>query len=186
MEVAAGRSGGNSVTPPEPSRSHTSVNVVLYAVTLLLACACVVGAVKVVGTHGEERRAVVDQERYGDVLSAATTEAEAFINIRYDDAQASIDKVAAGATGDFRKEYDTSTKGVLEVLEQSKSVMDGKVIWAGVVDVDKDTATVIAATTGTVANTKTGNEPVVRNFRLQLDLVYVDGAWLTNDLQFVG
>lgn len=185
--MAAGRPGGHPVSAPgEGRRSDAGVNIALYASTLLLACACVVGGVKVVGTHGEEQRAAVDQERYGDVLAAATTESEAFINIRYDDAQSSIDKVAAGATGDFRKQYDTSTKGVLEVLKQSRSVMDGKVLWAGVVDVDKDSATVIAATAGTVANTQTGNKPVVRNFRLQLDLVYVDGAWLTSDLQFVG
>jgi Mce-associated membrane protein len=189
--VAAGRPGGHPVTHADENvdaspRSHAGVNIALYVLTLLLACACVVGAVKVVGTHDDQQVALVDQERYGDVLSAATTEAEAFINIRYDDAQSSIDKVAAGATGDFRKQYDTSTKGVLEVLRQSRSVMDGKVIWAGVVDVDKDSATVIAATAGTVANTKTNNKPVVRNFRLQLDLVYVDGDWLTSDLQFVG
>jgi Mce-associated membrane protein len=189
--VAAGRPGGHPVTPAEESvddhrRSHAGVNIALYAVTLLLACACVVGAVKVAGTHDDDQVALVDQERYGDVLAAATTEAEAFINIRYDDAQSSIDKVAAGATGKFREQYDTSTKDVIEVLEKKRSVMDGEVIWAGVVDVDKDTATVIAATTGTVANTNTDNKPIVRNFRLQLDLVYVDGAWLTNDLQFVG
>lgn len=189
--MAAGRAGGHPVTPGDEDvddsrRSHSGINIALYAITLLLACACVVGAVKVVRTHHDEQVAVVDQERYGDVLAAATTEAEAFINIRYDDAQTSIDKVAAGATGDFRKQYDSSTKGVLDVLKQSRSVMDGKVIWAGVVDVDKDSATVIAATAGTVANTKTGNKPVVRNFRLQLDLVYEGGHWLTSDLQFVG
>ena len=63
--------------------------------------------------------------------------------------------------------------------------MDGKVLWAGVVDVDKDSATVLAATTGTVANNSTQNKPIVRNFRLQLELVYEDGKWLTRDLQFV-
>ena len=80
-------------------------------------------------------------------------EAEAFINIRYDDAQASIDDVVAGATGDFQEQYTSRTDDVIELLQQNKSVMDGKVLWAGVVDVDKDSATVLAATTGTVANT---------------------------------
>ena len=120
------------------------------------------------------------------MLAAATEEAEAFINIKYDDAQDSIDRVAEGATGEFKKQYSSSTKGVLQVLRQEKSSMEGKVLWAGVVDVDQDSATVIAATSGTVANQQTNNQPVARNFRLRLDLVREDGRWLTNDLQFVG
>lgn len=180
MEVAAGRAGG-PVRPDGPLR----VNVVLYVVTLLLAGAVVVGGVVAWRQHGDEERARVEQERYGAVLAAARTEAEAFINIRYDTAQESIDKVAAGATGEFRKQYDSSSGGVIQVLKENRSVMEGEVLWAGVVDVDQDSATVIAATTGTVANKQTGNKPVVRNFRLQLDLSYEGGRWLTRDLQFV-
>ena len=56
--------------------------------------------------------------------------------------------------------------------------MEGEVLWAGVVDVDQDSATVIAATSGTVANQQTDNQPVARNFRLRLDLVLEDGQWL--------
>ncbi len=184
MDVAAGGAGGQAVSR-EP-RSRARLNIVLCVVTLLLASACVVGGVMVWRTHDDRQAEAERQEVYGDVLEAATTEAEAFINIRYDDAQDSIDKVAAGATGEFRDQYDSSTKGVLEVLEQNKSVMDGEVTWAGVVNVDQDNATVIAATTGTVANVSTDNKPVARHFRLQLELVLEDGAWLTRDLQFVG
>ena len=36
--------------------------------------------------------------------------------------------------------------------------MDGEVLWSGVVDLDADSATVIAATTGTVANEATGRQ----------------------------
>lgn len=182
--MAARGTGDQPVT--EASRSAVRLNVALYVAVLLLACACVVGGVMVVRQHGDRSSAAAEQERYGAVLAAATAEADAFINIRYDDAQTSIDKVAAGATGKFREQYATSTKGVIQVLTQAKSVMDGHVLWAGVVDVDHDSATVIAATAGTVANVQSGNKPVSRNFRLQINLVYQDGKWLTSDLQFVG
>jgi Mce-associated membrane protein len=162
------------------------LNIVLYVLALLLACACVFGGVLVYQAHGDREQEAREQERYGEVLAAATREAEAFINIRYDKAQDSIDAVASGATGKFREQYDTSTKGVIEVLKRNKSVMDGKVTWAGVVDVDSDSATVIAATNGTVANASTNNKPVARGFRLKLDLVHEDGRWLTNNLEFVG
>jgi Mce-associated membrane protein len=125
------------------------------------------------------------RDRYADVLAAATAQTEAFVNIRYDRAEESIEAVAEGATGDFAEQYDASTEGVLTLLEENRSVMEGEVVWIGVVDADADSATVLAATTGTVANVTTDDEPVARAFRLRLEMVLVDGRWLTSDLQFV-
>ena len=196
MEVAAGGAGGQPVSTandpevsqgdPQPVRDRARLNVALYLALLLLACAAVVGGVMVWRTHQERDQAATEQQRYGEVLAAATEEAEAFINISYRDAQASIDKVAAGATGKFREQYTSASGGVLEVLQNEKSVMDGEVVYAGVVDADQDSATVIAATSGTVSNVQTDNKPVARNFRLQLELVREGDQWLTTDLQFVG
>jgi Mce-associated membrane protein len=168
---------------PRPNR--VGLNITLYVVVLLLACASVVGGVLAWDARQDRAAAAEEQEPYGEVLAAARTEAEAFINIRYDDAQASIDAVVAGATGDFREQYTKSTDSVIEVLQESESVMEGEVVWAGVVDLDGDSATVLAATSGTVANKQTKGKPVARNFRLRLDLVREDGEWLTDDLQFV-
>ena len=167
-------------------RSRVRLNLALYLLVLLLAAVCVVGGVMAWQARAERAADEVAQERYGEVLAAATTEAEAFINIRYDEAQASIDAVAEGATGKFKEQYSSSSEEVIEVLEQNRSVMEGEVLWAGVVDLDPDSATVIAATEGTVANRQTENRPVVRNFRLKLSLVLEDGRWLTSDLEFVG
>jgi len=158
---------------------------VLFAIALLLGCAVVFGGVLVYKEHQDRKQDAVTQERYGDVLAAARDEVEAFINIDYRNAQDSIDAVAAGATGDFAKQYDSSTKGVVDLLQKNQSVMDGKVLWAGVVDVDSDSATVLAATEGTVANTASDNKPVARYFRIKLDLQLVDGAWRTSNLEFV-
>ena len=163
----------------------SSRNRLLYLVALLLACACIFGGVLVLRERADRADAKADQERYGAVLSSARAETEAFINIDYREAQSSIDKVAAGATGEFAKQYTESTDSVIEVLEQNESVMDGEVKWAGVVSVDGDSATVIAATTGTVANKASQGEPVARNFRVQLTLERVDGEWLTSNLEFV-
>ena len=161
------------------------LNLGLLAVAVVLLVVCGVAGVFAYLAHGDRADERAREEQYGAVLSAARSEAEAFINIRYDAAQASIDKVAAGATGKFKDQYASSTQGVIKVLRQNRSVMDGSVVWAGVVSVDGDSATVIAATTGTVANVSTKNKPVARNFRLQLELVREGGRWLTSDLQFV-
>ena len=172
------------------------VDLVLYVVVLATAALAVVAAVRLVQDDGPTElpkagevqlklssRTV--QERYADVIASASKEATAFVNIRYDDAQGSIDKVMAGATGEFRDQYAKSTDSVIEVLEQNKSIMTGEVLWSGVVAQDPDSATVIIATSGTVQNKQTGDEPVARFFRLQLQLVSEKGKWLTSDLQFV-
>ena len=162
------------------------LNVVLYVVALLLGCGVVFGGVLVHQERQDRQRASAEQERYGEVLASARKEIEAFVNIDYTKAQESIDAVAAGATGDFAKQYDTSTKDVVKILTQAKSVMEGKVLWAGVVDADHDSASVIVATSGTVANTSTNNKPVARQFRIKVDLVDEDGTWKTSNVEFVG
>jgi Mce-associated membrane protein len=64
--------------------------------------------------------------------------------------------------------------------------MEGHVVWSGVVQADATRATVIAATSGTVSNRRTGGTPVDRQYRLRLALVHEGGRWLTTDVQFVG
>lgn len=185
MEVAP---GGTGVVLNEPLHEpgQRRLNLVLYAVALVLACLCVVGGVLAFQAQQDRADAADDHERYGAVLMSANKETEAFINVDYRKAQESIDAVMAGATGDFLDQYEQSTDAVIEVLEQNQSVMDGDVVWSGIVDSDADSATVIVATTGTVSNVSTDNEPVERNFRIKLDLQLIDGEWLTNNLEFVG
>src|SRR6478735_1210596 len=178
--------GGSGDEPVKRTVSRRGLHIGLYVLALLLGCAVVFGGVLVHQEREDRQRASAEQERYGDVLAAARKEIEAFVNIDYTDAQSSIDAVAAGATGDFAKQYDTSTKDVVKILTRAKSVMEGKVLWAGVVDADKDSASVVVATTGTVANTSTENKPVARQFRIKVDLVRQKDAWKTSNVEFVG
>ena len=179
--MAAGGSGDEPVS----GTSRPRLNLWLTVVALLLLAVAVVGGVAAWQAKRQDDRTRAQQEEYGQVMAAARKQAEAFINIRYDDAQKSMDAVAAGATGKFKEQYASSSDGMISVLKQNKSVMDGRVVWTGVVSLDQDSATVLAATTGTVANVSTSNRPVARNFRLQLQLVKVGGRWLTSDLQWV-
>ena len=174
------------------------VNIGLYVVVMVAAALLVVAAVRVLGADDPaptslpvkglvdlHEASATEQHRYTDILDSASTEATAFVNIRYDQAQDSIDAVMAGATGAFRDQYAKSTDGVIQVLQDNKSIMTGEVLWTGVVAQDPDSATVIVATSGTVQNKQTGDKPVARYFRLQLQLVSEKGKWLTSDLQFV-
>lgn len=173
------------------------VNALLYVVVMVATALLVVALVRALGDDPAptslpvkgmvdlDEASGTEQQRYADILASASKEATAFVNIRYDDAQASIDAVMEGATGAFRDQYAKSTDGVIQVLQENKSVMSGEVLWTGVVAQDPDSATVIVATSGTVQNKQTGDKPVARYFRLQLQLVAEKGRWLTSDLQFV-
>ena len=162
------------------------LNPTLYVVALLLFCLCSLGGYEVWREHDDRADAATVQERYGDVLTAATDETTAFINIDYRKAQESIDAVAAGATGEFKDQYSQASGPVVDLMQQEESVRTGKVVWAGVVSLDADSARVIAATEGTVANKATEGKPFAEYFRLQLDLQLVKGKWLTSNVEFVG
>jgi hypothetical protein len=126
-----------------------------------------------------------EQGRYAEVLDAATKMANAFLNVDYRDLEASEAAVMSMATGAFRTQYQQSAEGLAKVATRAKSVQKGEVLWAGVVASDDDSATVIVASSGSVANKTTNFKAVPRPYRLQLDLSHEDGKWLTRDLQFV-
>jgi len=173
------------------------VNVGLYVVVMVAAALLVVAAVRafdddpgptslpVKGEVALDEGSAAEQQRYADILDAASKEVTTFLNISYTDAQPKIDAVMAGATGTFRDQYGAATEALVKLLEQNKSVRTGKVIWTGVVAQDPDSATVILATEGTVKNTQTGDQPMGENYRIQLELTSEKGTWLTSDLQFV-
>jgi Mce-associated membrane protein len=158
----------------------------LTALVVVLLLVTVVGGALVVRTHRDREDAKARQERYGAVLAAADDEVTAFVNLRYDRAEQSVAAVADGATGDFREHYVTSAAQVARLLRAHRSTMTGHVVASGVVDLSPDQATVIAATTGTVANNRTNGRPEPRQFRFRVSLVHEGDRWLTSDLRFVG
>lgn len=128
---------------------------------------------------------VEERERRAAVIDSATKMANAFLNLRHDDPQASIEAVKSLATGTFGDQYDKAASELVKVVRRAQTVQTGEVLWAGLVAGDEDSATVIVASTGTVSNKVTDFKPQARNYRLRLDLQLVDGRWLTRDLQFV-
>jgi Mce-associated membrane protein len=178
------------------------LNVALYLLTVVGLCAVVLLVVLLVrgdnswfGDKVDDDISIsaddVEKDASGAdlhhaVLEAASAEAAAFINIDYQDMDTSIQTVRDHATGEFAKQYDKSLESLRTLMTRNKSVMEGQVLAAGVVNADQDSARVLVATKGTVQNTSTGGKQSERNLRLQIDLEYVDGAWLTSDLQFVG
>jgi hypothetical protein len=126
-----------------------------------------------------------DQEQRAVVIEAATKMANAFLNISYKSVESTFAAVRSMATGDFEKQYDQSTDGLAKLTKRAHSVQKSEVVWAGIDQIDDDSATVLVATNGTVINDTTHGKPVTRNYRLQLGMTLEDGKWLTRDVQFV-
>lgn len=158
----------------------------LYVLLVLLLCACALGGWRVWTERSDRADAAEQQERYGEVLDAANDLTTAFINIDYRNIQESLDAVAKLSTGEFKKEYAAAGGPFEELMGQQESIRVGEVVWSGVVSVDADSARVITATKGTVANKATEGKPFAEYFRLQLDLQLVKGEWLTSSVEFVG
>ena len=169
---------------------------VLYVVAVLLACACVSGGVVIWQQERSDAQSLADSPetlpptpaeaaRYGEVTEAAKATAVALLNIDYRDPQASFEAVAATATGTFLDQYEASSDSLVDLVTQYESVQSGEVDSAAVSRLDEDDATVLVAATGTVTNLQTGDDGQLRVYRILITLVRQDGAWLTEDLEFV-
>lgn len=151
------------------------------ALTVLVVALLVAGGVLL--PRWQEARS--EDERRRDVLRAATAEVVAFTTLDHRNLEPSVDRVLEGATGDFKEQFEASRSQLEQLSRDNESVSEGRVLEAGVVSMDEDSATVAVVADSQVTN-KSTEEPQPRHYRLQLDLVLQGGRWLTSDLQFVG
>lgn len=119
-----------------------------------------------------------------EVAAAARTEALAFLTVDHRTMDVVVQRVLDGATGDFRKQYESQSKRLVREATRTQATSAGEVVALGVSDLDDDSATVLVAANSTVSNTST-KEPQVRYYRLELDLVREGERWLTRRLRFV-
>jgi hypothetical protein len=191
----------------DEERSRVRLNIGLYAATVLLGCIAILllfvhvndsneidGTDVAPGVGQDLGRGVVQevkqaddaqQERVAAQLEAATEMVDAFVNFDFKDAAATIDAVSERSTGTFLEQYQKGAVDLKKLATEAQSTMVARVVWAGLVAGDKDSATVIVATSGHVTNKTTEFEEEARNYRIQVQLVREDGKWLTNDLQYV-
>ncbi len=156
----------------------------LWVLVGLLAVACAVGGLQVMRVRDARAADAAQQTRYAEVLAAAGQEATAFVNVDHTSAEEDLARIAAGATGPLRERY-TDVEQIVRGLRRDRTVTEGEVLWSGVVRVDASSAMVLVATAGTREDRST-DEPVRRDLRLRLQLVAVDGVWLTSAIEQVG
>jgi Mce-associated membrane protein len=173
------------VVAPRPLGHLTALrqgrSLTLLALAAVVAASLVVLALAVpkVASAGER------DDRRAAILHAARQHAVNFTTLDYRRLEPDLQRVLAGATGDFRKEFEAGTKNLTELVTKNQAVSEGQVLEAGIVSSDADSARVLVVADSTVTNARS-REPEKRHYRIQLDLVSQHGRWLVSDLQFVG
>jgi Mce-associated membrane protein len=124
-------------------------------------------------------------QRRTEVLQAARQAAVNFTTLDYRRLDRDLGRVLAGATGEFRSQFEAGTKDLSELVTANQAVSKGEVLEAGVVSDDADSARVLVVADSTVTNAAE-SEPQKRHYRLQLDLVRDGERWLVSDLKFIG
>ncbi len=87
--------------------------------------------------------------------------------------------------GPFKTQYDGARANLKSSAQTAEAVSTGKVLSAGVGDIDDTNAVVFVAADSQVSNKSTKGKAEPRYYRLKLSMVRQGGKWLTSDLQFV-
>ncbi|MFU8874506.1 hypothetical protein [Micromonospora sp. SL4-19] len=172
-----GRSAPAEPGPPGRGRAVTALLVVLLSAALAGA-----------GVYGHRWYVdrATDQARR-EAVAAARQAAVNFVSVSAASVDRDLQRITAGATGDFRDEFTRGQAQVRTAVVENKVQSQGTVLRAGLVSGDRRHAVVLVAVDATVKNVKaTDGRP--SHYRIQLDLVRDrdSGDWLVSKLQFVG
>jgi Mce-associated membrane protein len=158
---------------------------VLMVLALVLTAAAVVFFVGGRASDDDTKAQSLSRQ-YKAVTKAASDETLAFLAVDYKNVDAMIDKVLAGATGSFKEQYNGARTQLKSSATTAKAVSTGKVLSAGISELDSKLAVVFVAANSSVTNSSTKGKAQPRYYRLKLTMVRQGGKWLTSDLQFVG
>ena len=125
-------------------------------------------------------------QEYSDIRRAARAETLAFLTIDHTKMDELTERVLDGATGTFKKQYQTSLKTLEESATSQESFSTGRVSEVGVSEVDADSASVFVAAGSKVKNKGTKGQVEDRSWRIKLTMAKEDSRWLVSNLEFVG
>lgn len=160
--------------------------IVQFALVGVAALALVFGLVSMWRASGHDESGVEQAEARDAVLITASDYIEKMNALDYRDVAGGLKKWEAITTGTLHDQITNTSPEDRQLLADQQKVSVGKVVDAAVVDIDGDTATVIAAVEVTVQDdTKPDEEPSVKRNRFAADLVKVGDKWLLETLDQV-
>ncbi|MEU2613685.1 hypothetical protein ABZ570_19165 [Micromonospora sp. NPDC007271] len=177
---AGGKDGRPTAAGPGPAGRGRA----LAALLVVLLAAALAGA----GVYGH--RWYVDratEQARREAVAAARQAAVNFVSVSAASVDRDLQRITAGATGDFKDEFTRGQGQVRALVVENKVQSQGTVLRAGLVSGDRRHAVVLVAVDATVKNVK-APDGRPSHYRIQLDLVRDkdSGDWLVSKLQFVG
>ncbi len=120
-------------------------------------------------------------------LAAARQETTNFVSISASTVDSDMQRIADGATGDFKDEFTRDMGQVRAAVVGNKVTSVGTVLRAAVVSADRRTAVVLVAVDATVKNAS-APDGRLSHYRIQVSLAHdaKSERWLVSQLQFVG
>jgi Mce-associated membrane protein len=164
------------------SVTNTALVVVLLVLVGWLVMFAVRGDAAAPGSTPSEARA----QQFTDVTRAARSETLAFLAIDHTKMDELTARVLDGATGEFKKQYQTSLKSLKDAAVSQESISKGHVDQVALGEADDDSATVFVAAGSKVQNKGTEGKVEDRSWRMKLTMAKVGDRWLISKLEFVG
>jgi len=174
-------------TPQQPraglwgARTWPPPRRVLWGLALSLLLAAVAVAATVGRAGWERDRAAAAR---AEALAAGRQLAVNFVTMRHSTFDADTARVVAGATGEFRKEYEGTLAKLKPVVVANHTVSNVERAEAAYVSGDGDSAQVIVGLVAPTTNTATP-QPEKKTYRLRLALEKVGDSWKVSSLDFV-
>ncbi|WP_446209697.1 hypothetical protein [Micromonospora sp. IBSANI012] len=178
-EAAGGRPAAKRATPAPTRRRRPLIALLVVMLAAALAAAGVAG-------HRWYVDRATDQARQ-EAIAAAKQAGVNFVSVSAASVDRDIQRITAGATGDFKDEFSRGQSQVRAAVVENKVDSRGSVLRAGLVSGDRSRAVVLVAVDATVKNVKSP-EGRPSHYRIQMDMVHDkdSGRWLVSRLQFVG
>jgi|UPI0003C7DEF3 Mce-associated membrane protein len=117
------------------------------------------------------------------VLIEGTQHIETLNTLDYRDVDGGLEAWADATTGTMRDQLTAVDEAQRQLLADQQKISEGRVVEAGVLELDGDTATVVAAVEiSVVDDANPGSEATVKRQRYSADLRLVKGEWKLENL----
>ncbi|MDQ7904417.1 hypothetical protein RB614_07755 [Phytohabitans sp. ZYX-F-186] len=165
-------------TPPARRRRPRWSVLLACGVLALALVAAVLGGYRWYGDRALDRA-------HEAALAAARQTAVNFVSVSASSVDRDLQRIVAGATGEFKDEFVRGQAQVRAAIVENKVESTGTVLRAGLISGDRRSAVVLVAVDATVKNVK-APDGRPSHYRIQVDVTRDGDAWLVSRLQFVG
>ncbi|AFU05549.1 hypothetical protein [Nocardia brasiliensis] len=169
--------GETTSVPPKRWRLGRSGRLALELTAAVLLCAAVISSI-VFFVQNRGNKAVLQAN--ADARTAACAYAPVLADYDAKQLDPYFAAVLAGATGDWKKQFDSTSKELREVLTQGEVVSKVNDVQCAIKTGDQNSAEAIVVIGQTITSMGTQGKPAPGQLSMVMRLEKVDGHWLVN------